>query len=689
MQYIRSLIRKGFVLSAAAVVALSLPLATFSDVSADSRSDTGCAIPADKTYGAGTHSPTGSDAVAFVYQCPDPNNSAKQYVGKWLSERFVYDPVSQQTTPRDPVIYTYNDVTGAYDFSVWNYSPAAGGYKQVPGSTKTPPINSYSVIVGAPKPPAPSTPQGGGSAGTNTASAAVSPATGTANSTSSGETSGANLTNNTGVNVQNTTESTATSGNAAVIGNTTAGDATTGSALAQATIVNTLQTASNALGTGTNVATFTYNLDGDVNGDLLFDPAHISDVQGNSEIDNSLNNNLIVNNSTDASITNDIDLSAKSGDATVSNNTTGGNATTGPATTIANVVNSIQSIVTSGKSFIGTININGSLNGDILLPANLVDQLLAANVPKINVSVPDSINTYNSDTTNTATITNTNHLGITNNVTSAAKSGSAAVQTNTSGGNAKTGGANNNLVAFNLTGSNVVGTNDLLVFVNVLGTWTGLIVHAPAGATAASLGGGIVTKNTVANTADITNTTNETITNNITSEAQSGNAEVSRNTSGGNATSGNANTAVNLMNIQGSTINLSNWFGILFINVFGSWNGSFGIDTSAGSVANAATDGSGTLVGGTQFVRFVPGGGSGARASVSNTNEQTTQPSSTHDTEAVLAAHTEKPSTKEAPTIATTAPGQVHRNLWVPIIGSTVAILMLAAERIRSVRRPN
>lgn len=693
MTFIRTIIRKGTLLVTAALIAGALPLATFpfSGVSADNHSDTGCDIPASSTYGAGTHVPTGDDAQAFTYVCADPNNPDKQFVGDWLSAQYYYVPAADKYHPITPVTYTYNPSTGLYDFSKWVYQTDQGKYVQKNGSTATPPSNVDTIIVGTPAPATTSSGSGSNGATPDTATNTASPDG--SNTINNNQNNSVNSNNNNTVGVTNDIGSTAVSGNAVVLGNTTGGSATSGSALAQATVINNLQSTSNALGSGNQVATFTYNIDGDVNGDLLFDPASISDVQGNSAIDNNLNNNLIVNNSTDASITNNLDLNAQSGDATVADNTSGGNATTGSATTIANVVNSIQSIITSGKSFIGTININGNLNGDILLPANFVDQLLADNIPTVNVSAPQSTNTVNDTTNNNVKVTNTNNLGITNNTNAQAASGNASVKDNTSGGNATSGSANNNLVAFNLTGSQVVGTNDLLVFVNVLGTWTGLIVNAPAGATAAELGGGITQSgpnstnsvdNTVNNNADVTNTTNETITNNINSNAQSGNAKVKDNTSGGDATSGDASNAVNLMNIEGSTINLSNWFGILFINVFGSWNGSFGVNTSAGDVANAVGSG-GTLVGGTQFVQFIPGGGSGATGSSDESSDTTTAP----QTDAVLAAHTEKTTTKYVPTSTASTDPAPHKNFWVPAIGTGVAVLMLAAERIRSIRRPN
>ena len=156
----------------------------------------------------------------------------------------------------------------------------------------------------------------------------------------------------------------------------------------------------------------------------------------------------------------------------------------------------------------------------------------------------------------------------------------------------------------NLTGHEVVASNSLLVFVNVLGKWVGLIVDAPAGATAAALGNG-VNQNTVINAAaTISAQTNNQITNNVTLASQSGNAAVTKNTNAGNATSGNATASANILNMSQSSFGLSGWFGILFINVFGSWFGSFGIDTAQGNPlpTDSATVGTPQQL---QAVRFI------------------------------------------------------------------------------------
>jgi hypothetical protein len=155
-----------------------------------------------------------------------------------------------------------------------------------------------------------------------------------------------------------------------------------------------------------------------------------------------------------------------------------------------------------------------------------------------------------------------------------------------------------------------------------------MIVNSPGGSTAAALGGGLTSQgpsspagsSTSSDTSlDYQNISN--INNNITAQSTSGSATVSENTRGGNAATGNATASVNLLNISMSSLSLSNWLGVLFINVFGSWNGSFGINTSAGnkpsSVPSLTLKGSGPAGGTVRAVNvfgFVPAGTSSQKS---------------------------------------------------------------------------
>jgi hypothetical protein len=571
-----------------------------------------CADP--NASSAGVHQPVGSDAGTYSYQCSGP------YAGQWTNNYYAYDPASGLRTPIYAPNYSYNCSSGQWTKDQWDYWASDNQYhlSRVPASNPGLPTGCPVVA------PADNT-----SSGTNTAGG-TSSATGTSGTNNTGGTGSAgsntindnlnntyNANNTTNATMNNVITSVGGSGNALVLGNTTAGDATSGNVTDIANIVNMLQSSSNALGSNSNLIVFTKDINGDVNGDLLLDPSMLSQVQpaSTNTVNKDLNSNVTVNNASNATINNNVNLGSTSGDATVASNTSGGNATSGNASSIANIVNLINSAITSGKSFLGVININGNLNGDILLPPDFVDQLVGANVPTVTISAPASTTSSNTGVNNTVDVTNTNNQNITNNIHATAASGTADVSDNTGAGNATSGNASTNITAFNLTGHKVVGANDLLVFVNVLGKWVGLIVNAPQGATAASLGGSLTENTTVNNNATINNNVNQKINNNITTAAQSGDAKVNYNTQGGNAKSGNARNAVNLMNVENSSISLTGWLGILFINVFGTWNGSFGVNTSAGDpITTAITDAQNHGSPAPQVFRFVPHSGSGGSA---------------------------------------------------------------------------
>ena len=707
-----SLLMTRTALSTAALFLTFMPLATY----AADPPPSGAAAPtciAPVINEPGVHKPMGADAGTYTYNCTS---------NLWENAHYRYNPVNDQTTAKDPVVYTYNPTSGKYDTTAWVFDAPTNVYVPVSLAVLQPPAGV--TVVGAPTPlsskstnPAlgdnsisntgpgsDNTINNNGSGGANSINQTGPNST---NSLAGSGINNLNLNNLTNANVANLISGQATTGNSTVLSNTTAGNAATGNAQDLATIVNMLQSSSNAL--GGNAITFVRNINGNVNGDLLLDPATLGTIQPANNGSTTANNNLTLNNTTNATLNNNINLNAASGAATVAQNTNAGNATSGNASAVANIVNLINSAISSGKSFIGVININGNLNGDILLPPNFIDQLVASNVPTVNVSIgnaigntgPSSNNTINSTGSNNANVTNTNNSGITNNIQTTAASGAANVAGNTSAGNATTGSAGTSITAFNLTGSHIIGSNALMVFVNVLGKWVGLIVNAPAGATAAELGGGITTNSTAPtsspsgdNTANVNNATNAQINNNITLAAKSGDANVTQNTKAGNATSGNANTAANLLNVQNSNLSLIGWFGILFINVFGTWHGSFGINTSAGdpvivpTTSNTGSNSSGNTVAPVraQVFRFVPH----STSSNSNTSgsADTNESIRADDMTAPANASVLAASINKAFPAANAQSQGSPRSIWktAGIIGGLTA-LYIAADALYSYRR--
>lgn len=501
---------------------------------------------------------------------PPTGYTYNQTTGLWENGTYSWNPATGITTPLTPTDYSYNTSTGHWDTTSYVYDPTTSTY--VPNTTSQ--TQGPTSPTGPTSSTGPATPTGtSGQVGPNTQSTISSTGPNSTNTNTDTSSASAFFSGFFNAAISNHLDSSATSGNATVSGNTSAGSATSGGAMTMATLLNLLQ--SSWLTSGGSPATFLANIVGNVNGDLTINPGATGPGSTNT-LSNTQNNSLNVNNTANGQITNDLNLAATSGNAAVDSNTSAGNATSGNATVIANLINAINSSITSGQSFVGVINILGNLNGDILLPPDFINQLLAANGP-------GSTNSTTSSTNTTAAIQNTNNQNITNNLTTTANTGNAIVSNNTSAGSATTGQANTTITLLNLTGQNVIDKNTLLVFVNVLGHWVGLIVNAPAGTTSAALGGGVQSASTTSNnTLTANNTTNNSITNTITAAATSGDASVTSNTSAGNATSGNAAVGVNLLNMIDSNFDVSGWLGVLFINVLGSWNGSFGINTSAG-----------------------------------------------------------------------------------------------------------
>lgn len=448
-----------------------------------------------------------------------------------------------------PETYTYDEASGRWNSSKWTYDAATNTY--LPATPPQP----------APQPvqePAPEEQ----TAETQQASSSAANTGPSSNNTLDSDVDANSTTDiTTNQSINNTLNSDATSGNAGVTNNQLAGGAKTGDATADTTIVNAVH--STIQGETAGIAHFTTDIYGDVTGDIMIYPA-IEGATATSTTD--INSKTNINN--DSDITNNLNLNATSGDADVSKNTEAGDAESGNAHAVANVLNLINTIIAANKSFVGTINIHGNLNGDILISPEFIPQLLGS-----NATVTNSV-----DTSLSASLDDDQR--IINNIKLAAESGEAEVSNNTNAGSATSGSADTNLTVLNLTGREVDAKNSLLVFVNVLGKWVGMIVDAP-GATAAAIGNGVVSNETTIN-GELNADTDASITNNIDLSAQSGDAGVTNNTKGGNAKTGNATASANIANISTSSFKISDWFGVLFINVFGSWIGSFGIDTEAG-----------------------------------------------------------------------------------------------------------
>lgn len=495
-------------------------------------------------FAAAMHAPRAlalSDSSSAPADSSSTTTSADPTTTDPTTDADTTDPTTTDPTAADPTTTTTDPTTDSSDSTTTD-----------PSTTSTTPVCPT---------PDPSTDT------TDDPTTTANPATTDPTSDDSSDT--ATTTNNT--DVDNCVAADATSGNAGVSDSSSAGNATTGPASDTANLVN--EVGSSADSTGAPTQTFTDNVNGDVNGDIELDPTDFLSSSG-AATDAPILLNLNTANST--TLNNYVDLTANSGDATDEDNIDGGDATSGDATTEANIINLIDSMISDNQSFLGIVNIYGDLDGNILIPQQLVDELL--DDPSLASSlVPGS-----------ATVDQTNNTDINNQITLAAQSGDATESDNHDSGNATTGTATTNLNVDNLVGNQIVGGNAFLVLVNVLGTWEGLILNEAPGSTSALLGGQITGYAATPGSATINNTNTTTINNIINVSSISGNATVSGNRFGGNATTGNATSSVNLVNIVNSDIDLSGWLGILIINVFGTWDGNLGIQMSPATVTTAS-----------------------------------------------------------------------------------------------------
>lgn len=474
--------------------------------------------------------------------------------------------------------YAYNPATGRWDSDRWQYNPATGVYER-PSQPQTVKAAPQTAAVISPSTPSP-----------------IAVIDNNAQQTAS-----TTIDDTTKNEVANAINSGALSGDAAVIGNTAAGSATTGNASAAATIINNVNSTV-ANDSNQKAASFVSNIMGDVSGDIMLQPMLLKAML---EAGTGVSPQGAATVTTTNQLTNTINLNATSGDAAVKGNTAAGNATSGDANTVASVLNIVNSMISANRSFVGTINIYGNLDGDILIAPDFIPQMIASN------GTDASAKNASAKSAAGASISSKDTTSIVNNVALAAQSGQAAVSGNTEAGSATTGSADTNVVIFNLSGHQIVASNSLLVFVNVLGKWVGVIVDAPTGSTAAVIGNGVIASESVTPDLVVDATTKTLLTNNINLTSLSGDATVARNTRAGNATTGNATASANIGNIVGTQMGLSDWFGVLFINVFGSWNGSFGINTAAGN--RVATSGGGSQPNSSQIgtrpmrvIEFVP-----------------------------------------------------------------------------------
>lgn len=215
-----------------------------------------------------------------------------------------------------------------------------------------------------------------------------------------------------------------------------------------------------------------------------FDPTLISVLARNENTgDGSVNialaslfSSFAVYNTNSATLTNNINLLASTGNNQISGNES--QTQTGDATAILNLFNLVNTNLVGRDWFFGVINLFGELQGDIILPYELQflgeegdgdSQVLAQN----QNTGEGSQNQAQASGENTVEITNTNDATLTNNISVLANSGENAI---IGGGTIQTGEAQASANLVNIVNTNIVGSRWLLLVINNFGRWTGSLV---------------------------------------------------------------------------------------------------------------------------------------------------------------------------------------------------------------------
>ncbi len=328
----------------------------------------------------------------------------------------------------------------------------------------------------------------------------------------------------------------------------------TGTAAAITTVDNSVNTTS----VNSQIINQTINLYVDQNASLdLSDPASfIAAIVSAHPNDNTINLH-ITSVTNQASLTNTVNSVANSGNNSATA-TGGAEINTGDAYSLVSLLNRVNFVSIDSIIHVITINIFGTLNGDIILPS------------PVSAPATDPCSACNTN------FTATNSATIINSVNSQANTGDNSI-TATESGLIQTGDAASQVDITNLVNTTVIGGDVFSLDINSFGTWEGLFTgwgSIPSGAT-----GTLNITNTAPNTTDsngsniITVNNSAYVDNSINSLANTGN----NSATGGSANiqTGNALSDVSIINLVNTILyRTTAFFG--FINIFGTWNGNVG-----------------------------------------------------------------------------------------------------------------
>jgi hypothetical protein len=303
----------------------------------------------------------------------------------------------------------------------------------------------------------------------------------------------------------------------------------------------------------------------------------------------NVNDQTSITNQNTGKLNNEIDAKVTSGQNSANYNTGTGSIVSGGVNSSVNVLNFLNSNVTSGNWMLKTLNVFGDWKGNLTLPAMASPGLTAT-------PITSTSNTSNSTVNNSTNLTNNNQAVISNNVTMQTDSGNNDASYNGGSGIVKIGAASAETNEMNIANTNVTGTSWWLIVVNRFGSWNGTAVGSPDAVAIKTTGistvltplqSGVDVTNNEANinhTTDISNTNKADITNTLNVQAISGQNQAQRNSGHGYVETGDIKGVNNIINFANANITVGNWM-VVVVNVFGNWDGNLVFSTPGGGSA--------------------------------------------------------------------------------------------------------
>jgi hypothetical protein len=323
---------------------------------------------------------------------------------------------------------------------------------------------------------------------------------------------------------------------------------------------------------------------------------------------------------------------AKSGDVKADANTNVGDAVSGAASVILNVINLLTSAWSwsNGNLNFFMNNLFGNVVGDIHLNPTVTQQGGGGSLggsAGVNDTGANSSNMAGVDNSNSLTVKAKNSGSIENDIDASAQSGDVDVTRNTSAGNLTTGDAMAEVNIINMINSFINSGESFFGILNIFGSLNGDILF-PDGFLNGLFGGsgnggsnaGISDTGSDSNNAagvdsnsqtNISNTADYGIANNIQTTANSGSANLDSNTKAGSTKTGAASTTNGLFNFTNSSLFGDNAV-LVIVNVMGHWVGRIMSLPGTGQTSSALLTGNAQVTG--------TGSGSTNQAGVTNTN---------------------------------------------------------------------